>query len=227
MGPGHGITASAGRMIVPVWLATHRKHRPSVSATIYSDDRGKTWQAGEIIVANNDRTVNPSEHMLVELADGRIMSNGRSESKQHRRLTSVSADGATRWSEPRFVDDLYEPICMAGFAAAKLESDPANQLLLLTHPDSGPTAPGYSQEWGDRARRNLTLRLSRDQGDTWDDGLVIESGPSAYSDIAVGSDGFVYVLYETGSGKTHGAFDPQGIVVAKIPLAAIKDHAAP
>ena len=39
--------APAG-LIVPVWLSTGtggNAHRPSVTATIYSDDQGKTWQA--------------------------------------------------------------------------------------------------------------------------------------------------------------------------------------
>lgn len=221
MGPGHGITTRTGRMIVPVWLATHRRHRPSISATVYSDDQGKTWQAGEIIVANNERTINPSEHMLVERADGRIMANIRTESKQHRRLLSVSDDGARDWSEPEFEDSLYEPICMAGFAAAPTADGSSDQVLLFTHPNSGPNAPGYDPEWGARARRNLTLRMSHDQGATWNDGLVIESGPSAYSDIAVGGDGYVYILYETGSNEKHGTFAPQAIVLAKISLAEL------
>ena len=226
MGPGHGITTQTGRMLVPVWLATHRRHRPSISATVYSDDQGKTWQAGEIIVANNERTVNPSEHMLVELADGRIMANIRTESKPHRRLMSVSENGATAWTEPEFVEELYEPICMAGFTTATPGDDSGDQVLLFSHPNSGPSAPAYDPEWGARARRNLTLRVSRDQGARWDDGLVIESGPSAYSAIAGSGDGYVYILYETGSNKEHGAFAPRGIVLAKISLAELLAHGA-
>jgi sialidase-1 len=30
----------------------------------------------------------------------------------HRRLISISADGATGWSEPRFDDESLEPICI-------------------------------------------------------------------------------------------------------------------
>jgi hypothetical protein len=67
----------------------------------------------------------------------------------------------------------------------------------------------------------LALRVSRDSGTTWDEGLVIEADPSAYSDLAVSGDGFVYNLYETGAGQKHGAFDPQGIVVAKVTLGAL------
>src|SRR5687768_10372705 len=55
-GPGHAIRVStSGRLVVPVWLSTAaggkrgHGHRPSCVATIFSDDSGKTWHAGDII----------------------------------------------------------------------------------------------------------------------------------------------------------------------------------
>ena len=50
-GPGHGIQLRSGRLLVPVWLSTGTGgggHRPSVVATIYSDDHGRTWERGTI-----------------------------------------------------------------------------------------------------------------------------------------------------------------------------------
>jgi sialidase-1 len=41
------------RRVVPMWISTDtggHAHRPSVTATIYGDDAGKTWRAGEIAV---------------------------------------------------------------------------------------------------------------------------------------------------------------------------------
>ncbi len=48
-GPGHGIQTQSGRLVVPVWIAYGKAgdHHPSASATIYSDDHGQTWQAGQ------------------------------------------------------------------------------------------------------------------------------------------------------------------------------------
>ena len=49
-GPDHGIQLKNGRLIVPVWLSTGtggNAHRPSMTATVYSDDQGKTWNVGE------------------------------------------------------------------------------------------------------------------------------------------------------------------------------------
>src|SRR5262249_8228487 len=104
-GPDHGIQLTTGRLLVPVWLSTGtggNAHRPSVVATIFSDDHGQTWHAGDIAVPNTDEWINPNETTAVELADGRVMLNTRNESKAHRRLITLSRDGATGWTEPRY-----------------------------------------------------------------------------------------------------------------------------
>ena len=47
-GPAHGLQLANGRLLVPVWLslATGRNaHRPSVTATVYSDDLGENLEA--------------------------------------------------------------------------------------------------------------------------------------------------------------------------------------
>jgi hypothetical protein len=41
-------------------------HRPSVCATIYSDDCGGTWHAGAIVARDPDPLPNPSEKAVVE-----------------------------------------------------------------------------------------------------------------------------------------------------------------
>jgi sialidase-1 len=70
-GPNHGIQLAGGRLLVPVWLSTGtggNAHRPSVTATIVSDDDGRTWRAGEIAVPCTEEWVNPNETAAVELA---------------------------------------------------------------------------------------------------------------------------------------------------------------
>src|ERR1700729_3123863 len=110
-GVGHAIQLRGGRLLVPVWLANGasegpivRAHRPSAVATIYSDDHGKTWKRGEILSIDSPETPNPSESMAVQLADGTVMMNIRNESLSHRRLVSISPDGVSHWSKPRFDD---------------------------------------------------------------------------------------------------------------------------
>lgn len=217
MGPGHGITLASGRLVVPVWLATDRSHRPSISATIYSDDQGRTWRAGEIIVATSEVTPNPSEHQLVELASGRVLSNLRTESKRRRRLTATSPDGATDWTKPEFAEALYEPICMGSIARLPAVGDWGNNeatTLLFSNPDSGPSASPAGKH-GSRERRNLTVRLSPDGGRTWPTSRVVEAGPSGYSDMAAAPNGKIYLLYESGRADTTGPFIPGSITLAR------------
>lgn len=48
-------------------------------------------------------------------------------------------------------------------------------------------------------RENLTIKLSRDDGQSWPIERTLEAGPSAYSDLAVLPDGTVLCFYEAGN----------------------------
>lgn len=229
MGPGHGIVTHSGRFIVPVWLSTSHKHRPSIAATIYSDDQGATWQAGEIIAEHNDRTPNPSEHVLVELADGRVMANMRTESPQYRRFLAFSPDGVSNWSEPQSHPQLVEPICMGSMTRLDVPGpEKQSNLLLFCNPNSeAPRTSSSGAKWGARKRQNVTIRVSDDQGTTWPLSRSIEPQDSGYSDVAVGPDGMIYVLYESGKVNEHGAFIPGNVTLAKFNLPWIEDGSSP
>lgn len=224
-GPGHGIQLTNGRLVIPVWLSTGtggHAHRPSVTSVIYSDDHGKTWQRGEIAIQNTPEFIYPNETAAVQLADGRVMLNARSESKQHRRLITMSNDGATNWSAPKFDEALVEPICMAGFARYSTVKDGNRNRLLFSNPDNlkrsdGKDAPGLSRE-----RRNVTLRLSYDEGQTWPVHKPIEPGWSGYSDLAVSRDGTILLLYERGE-PGREAFRADALTLARISLAWLTD----
>jgi sialidase-1 len=184
-GPGHGIQLRSGRLLVPVWLSDgtgHHAHRPSIVAVIYSDDHGRTWRRGDIVV-RHPRLKNPSETIAVELRDGRVMLNIRHEGAEHLRAVSYSRDGATGWSAPALQPELVDPICMASIA--RLDKNH----LLFVNPDS-------------LKRTNVTVRLSWDEGRTWPVKRTLEAGASAYSDLAVGPDGSIYCLYERGAPAT-------------------------
>jgi sialidase-1 len=201
-GPDHGIQLKSGRLIAPVWLSTGaggNAHRPSVTATIYSDDAGETWHAGEIAVPCTEEWINPNETVAIELADGRVMLNSRSESKAHRRLVTVSKDGATNWSTPRFDDALVEPICMASIVRYSLAADGGRNRLLFCNPDNLTRADGKEEAGKSRDRKNMSVRLSYDEGQTWPVTRVVESGPSMYSDIAVAKSGTILCFYGRGT----------------------------
>lgn len=205
-GPCHGVQLQrgphAGRLVVPVWLSLGtggHAHRPSVTSTIYSDDHGQTWQRGEIAVPDTPETVFPNETVVVELADGSVMLNSRTESMPNRRVVVVSPDGATHWSAPRFDEALYEPICMAGIIRLSLAADGRKNRILFSNPHNLERLDGKAQPGKSRDRRNLSIKLSYDEGRTWPVNKSLEPGYSAYSDLAVLPDGTALCLYERGN----------------------------
>ena len=50
-------------------------HRPSVAATIYSDDEGTTWKSGEIALPNQGDFTIPNETAAVQLANGDVITD--------------------------------------------------------------------------------------------------------------------------------------------------------
>jgi sialidase-1 len=165
-------------------------------ATIYSDDQGRTWKNGAIVLISRSDLLNPSETAIAELSDGRILLNLRSESPHHRRLVTYSSDGATHWTMPIPDEALFDPICAAGFVRYPSSREhPAT--LLFSNPDSSSFITGDHS--GPYPRQRLAVRVSFDDGKTWPVTKLIDAGSSAYSDLAVAKDGTVLCLYESGS----------------------------
>jgi sialidase-1 len=222
-GPDHSIELRSGRLVVPVWLSTGtggNAHRPSVTATIYSDDKGATWHAGDIAVPWSDEMNNPNETVAIELADGRVMLNVRNESKTHRRIITTSADGATKWSTPKFDDALLEPICMAGIVRYSLAADGGKNRILFSNPHNLDRADGKAEPGKNRDRKNVSVKLSYDEAQTWPVNKTVEPGASMYSDIAVTKAGTILCFYGRG---TKPGFAGDALTLARFNLEWLTD----
>lgn len=183
-GPVHGIQLTqgkqAGRLLIPCdhrvakgpWDQAGRSH------TIYSDDHGKTWQRGE----PTDWAMN--ECTVAELADGDVLLNMRSYRKQGCRASATSSNGGVTWSECKNETSLPEPVCQGSLLRYTATKPEGESFLLFCNPAST------------KSRDHLTLRTSRDEGQSWSKGLVLCDGSSAYSDLVELPDGSVGVLYE-------------------------------
>lgn len=185
-GPGHGIELSNGRLVIPVWVSDYRPTGRSgkAAATIYSDDGGETWHAGELAIPEG------GEANVVELSDGSVMLTARNADPSSRRLASISRTGYSHWSRPRLIEELKEPGCMAAVTRYSISLDSPPQLLFS---NLQTTKREHS------ARGNLTIHLSHDDGFSWPGSQTIESGPSAYSDLAVLPDGTILCFFESGT----------------------------
>ncbi len=209
-GPGHGIQLVDGRMIIPVWLSDgsgsemgkgNLGHRPSIITSIHSDNNGLTWERGDIVCRHNDSIgdntlINPSETIPVQLNDGSVMFNIRSESEIDRRLIAVSSDGFTNWKIRGFDQALLEPVCMASIIKSNQLNEKDLNDILFINPDNlenDMISPGRNLR---HDRKRLTAKLSSDDANTWPISKVIEEGPSGYSDVAQLASGNFLCIYE-------------------------------
>ena len=237
-GPGHGIQLRNGRLVVPVWLSTGEGgngHRNSAASTVYSDDHGATWHAGELAAAHGqvytypDRAgaqhvANPSETVALQLADGRVLLNMRNESFERRRAISTSADGATGWTPPVYDEQLYDPTCHAALLRLTARPEHDRNRVLFSNPDSrSNVSRAYRDRFGiGGARENLTVKLSYDECATWPVEKALDAETAGYSDLAVGPDGAIYCLYEDG-GVGGDAFRSGALALARFDLAWLTD----
>jgi sialidase-1 len=132
---------------------------------------------------------NPNETMAVQLPNDSVLLSIRNASAIKRRAFSVSSDGISGWSKTRFDEELYDPTCMASILAIPSQKKNEKPAIVFVNPDS--------RNIEKHPRQNLTAKVSFDNGYHWPVQKVLNSGPSGYSDLAVGSDGTVYCLYET------------------------------
>jgi hypothetical protein len=123
-----------------------------------------------------------------------VLVTARNSDPRSRRVAAYSRDGASGWSNPEFIPDLLEPGCMAGLVSHPGTASRPKPFLLFSNPDT--TKPAHKD------RSHVTVRLSEDGGRTWLVSKVLQSGPSAYSDLAVLPDGTVLCFYENGDERS-------------------------
>ncbi len=171
------------------------------NTSVYSDDNGKTWQVSDAIMTGT------GEGAVAELSDGRVYYNSRSHmSVDHKRRTAWSYDGGNRYVDWEASDELYEigePFyfkyggkpsygCKAGLVRIPDGVVGADDVLLYSMPD-----------WKGGWRYQMTVWASFNGTHTWPIKRLIDADFSAYSSLAVGKDGTVFLLYEGGEDKLY------------------------
>jgi sialidase-1 len=142
-----------------------------------SDNHGESWYL-------IDKPLFPAdESRIIELADGSWMVNSRVNGKGYR-LIHTSPDEGKTWNA--IVDTtLADPGCNAGLIrySSIADGDDRNRLI-FSNLNSG------------NQRRNLTVKISYDEGKSWSEGKTIYSGSSAYSAICVLPGGEIGLFFE-------------------------------
>jgi sialidase-1 len=202
-GPCHGIQITQGphkdRMVIPCDYIEVGPGRRGNSHVIYSDDAGATWTLGGIVPV--DPALNPNESTVTELSDGRLMLNMRVGSNNNQRIYSISSDGGTTWSPLVQAPELIDPVCQGSLT-------------------SGATDNGFAVFFSNAAstqRRNMTVKMSTDDGINWTKQKLIFGGPSGYSDLLMLDNNTLALLFEAGVGAY-----TDGIAFKVIPVNDLK-----
>ena len=177
--------AHAGRLIQQYAVA-NAGSTSLMAVSVYSDDHGASWKPGAPSEGSAD------ENKVVELSDGRLLLNSRTQGTAGQRLEAISYDGGQTWGPFRHNWDLTDPRNNASIIRAYPNAPQGSaraRVLLFSNADSSS------------ARANGTIRVSYDDGFTWNEGKVFESGDMAYSTLHALSDGTWGLLYETGGYK--------------------------
>ena len=175
----------AGRLVQQYTIRTAGGAVQAVS--VYSDDHGKTWQAGTPIGTGMD------ENKVVELSDGSLMLNSRASDGSGFRKVATSTDGGQTWSDPASDKNLPDSVDNAQIIRAfpnATPGDPRSKVLLLSH---SPNPRPWSRDRG-------TISMSCDDGASWATGKVFHEPFVGYTTIAVQSNGSIGLLSEDASG---------------------------
>ena len=190
--PGHAMQIKEGKYKGRIFVAAnHSAGDPQNAAKDYqahgffTDDHGDTFQLGQTVpyLGSNESTT-------AELSNNRILMNSRNQQGNERaRIISISSNGGATW-DTTYVDHNLP--------------DPVNQGSILTiGKKKGKNILAFSNTADQKRRDNLTLRISYDDGQTWDKSITIDKGANdykgawtAYSDIVKLDNSRIGILYE-------------------------------
>ncbi len=133
------------------------------------------------------------EHAVVQLKDGGLLAFVRTTRAASNCVESVSVDGGRTWSGPKpaRIRHTSSRLFMRRLAGG--------EILLVKH--------GKVDE--DCGRRKLMAFISRDEGVTWEGGLMLdERGGVSYPDGDQAADGLVHVVYD------HDRLGAQEVLIA-------------
>lgn len=194
-GPVHGIQIQNGphknRLVSPNYYTVRENGKViDYSHIAYSDDYGKTWQAG-----NPTPTGNVGECSVAELEDGTLMLNMRTSEGFYRKY-SLSTDGGITWSEPKVDTEQLDAKCQGSILTI-------GKNLFLANAAAA-------------TRTNMTIKKSTDKGITWSGQHTVYTGNSGYSDIVKISDNEIGILYEGGKNRYTDGLDFKVIDINQI-----------
>ena len=147
--PQAGITLQDGTVVLP--SQGRDKNGDPFSTIMYTRDRGRSWTVG------NPALVGTSECQGVQLADGSIMLNMRTERPTLFRSVVTSRDLGKTWTvHPTHQKTLIEPSCNGSLLRFDYRDGNNNKSVLV-----------FANPHSQTSRSMHTLKISFDEGKTW------------------------------------------------------------
>lgn len=178
-GPGRGITMEDGTLVFPIQYIG--KDRIPNAGIMYSKDRGETWA-----IHNHART-NTTEAQVAEVVPGTLMLNMRDNRGGSRAVYTTSDLGMTWKEHESSRTALPEPVCMASLISVKAADNVLGKdILIFSNPNTT------------NARKNITIKISLDGGNTWAHQLLLDEGENwGYSCLTMVDKETIGILYES------------------------------
>lgn len=178
-GPGRGITMEDGTLVFPIQYIG--KDRIPNAGIMYSKDRGETWT-----IHNHART-NTTEAQVAEVVPGTLMLNMRDNRGGSRAVYTTSDLGMTWKEHESSRTALPEPVCMASLISVKAADNVLGKdILIFSNPNTT------------NARKNITIKISFDGGNTWAHQLLLDEGENwGYSCLTMVDKETIGILYES------------------------------
>uniref|UniRef100_UPI0040489122 sialidase family protein n=1 Tax=Algoriphagus sp. TaxID=1872435 RepID=UPI0040489122 len=190
--PGHAIQITEGRYKGRLYVAANHsvgdpqeRFREYRAHGFYSDDHGKSYRLSESLTfpGSNESTAAPLS------GDRLLMSVRNQEGTVRQRILAYSSDGGATWDEEYFEPQLPDPVCQGSILALGTEK--------------GKTLLAHSNAADPKDRNHLTIKISKDEGRTWDRAIPIDSSSdpkktswTAYSDLVLLDPATLCILYE-------------------------------
>lgn len=189
--PGHALQFSQGKYKGRIYVAANHSYgdpQPGFedyrAHGFFSDDHGDSFQLSESVAIPGS-----NESTAAELSNDRLMLNSRNQKGDVRaRIVSVSGDGGVKWDSSYFDNQLPDPVCQGS--------------LLNIGWKRGKAVLAFCNPASRQRRDSLTLRISWDEGHTWNrtiliDPIVGSDDRQAYSDLVRINRKRIGILYES------------------------------
>ena len=190
--PGHAFQFQQGKYKGRIFVAANhssgepqKQFRDYAAHGFYSDDHGKSFKLSEIV-----NIPGSNESIATELSNSKMLMSIRNQRGDIRqRILAYSSNGGSSWDTSYFEPALPDAVCQAS--------------LITVGYKKGKAIVASSNSADTTRRDNLMLRISYDEGKSWNKSFVIEKSAdtksrdwTAYSDMAMIDKKTIGILYE-------------------------------